>query len=261
MLISGCYNSATADFSTDNLSDLQSLSQQNMAQTATAPSSDIRVDAIKETALALGAQGGLAWRSREIDEVLKASRDNLSIIFNFNPLILENNVLPPVLIESKQSLELSSNDTIRISDSIYKIVKPARFITAAPTWVDYLWMNFSSPDMPDTSLLPKNMWERKYWILYITKGWMNGIRQANNIYANNLAKLKRDFNGIMLYRELLSKHMVTKPFVVKTNLGITSNKDRTKLSIDDRILRITAASKLNPNAKQWKPILVFKKWK
>lgn len=254
--LSGC-TTTQRSFDTTSLNDLQNLSQQ--ATRSNKPSvSKIRIDALKDTALSIGAQGGLAHRARQIDKILLCNARNLSNIYDFNNLVLDKNVLPPVLEYSEQSLNLAGPDIIRASDNVYKIIKQAHFVTAAPTWRNYLWLNYQKPDLPDSTLLPRNKRERKIWQEYISTGWRNGIKQAETIYANNIAELKRDFHGMMLYRKLLSQNMVSKPFVSEANIGTTSNADRSEMRVNDRVLRITSIPKLNPNAAQWHPVLVTK---
>ncbi len=212
----------------------------------------IRKQALKETALSLGSQSALAWQS---DRLNKFSYDNekyLTRIFNFGKLIINKNVLPPVLIKVKNKINLlSSKQTVKLANVSYQIIEQAHFVTTPPNWRSYLIMNFNYPNMPDETLLPKNKLEQSYWIMYLKKGWKNGIDQANEIYKNNMARLKRDYQGMILYKDLLSQHIISKPYVSETNLGITSNHDKSELNIGDRILHITALPILNNDSKQW----------
>jgi len=239
----------------ENIHDLEHLTLQQMSSSAPTVGK-IRIQALKDTALTMGAQSGLAYRSKQIDKALDKNRKELSQIFNFNGLMLAHDVLPPVLVQSSQSLHLSSPDVIRVSDHTYKIIQQAKFVTTPPTWRDYLWLSFTPPSLPDQTLLPKNDQERKIWIKYIDMGWNNGIQQANTIYKNGLATLQRDYKGMILYRDLLDKNMVSKPFVATSDMGITSNADHTEVRINDQVLRITAEPSLKPNSQQWKPVLV-----
>lgn len=255
ILLTGCATSQSVD--TTNLQDLQNLTREGTASSR--PSvSKIRLDALKETALTIGAQGGLALRASQLDKMTQSQSADLSRIYNFNGVMLDHNVLPPVLQQSKQSLNLSDPDTIRISDRTYKILKQARFVTTSPTWRDYLILNYDKPEVPDSTLLPKSGQERDLWVQYINTGWENGIQQANNIYAANLARLQRDYKGMVLYRKLLTQNMVSKPYVAKSDLGITSNADNSEIHINDKILRITAKPKLNANFIHWNPVVVNK---
>ncbi len=254
-VLSGCTTSYQQQPSTDNLDVLHTLTQQSTSSNQ--PNiGRIRLKALKNTALTIGAQGALAWRSKQINMMLNQDSNNLSRIFNFNGLMLDHSVLPPVLEQSDQSLNLSDPNTIRVSDHTYKIIKQARFVTTSPNWRQYLRMNFKRPAVPNSTLLPKNKREREIWIKYVNIGWEKGIEQANNIFSDNLASLHRDFNGIILYRQLLAQHIVSKPFVARSKMGITSNASHTEMRINDQILRITALPTLNPNSKQWQPALI-----
>lgn len=211
----------------------------------------IRAQALTDTAMSLAAQTALAQRSKQIDAVLEQNTQTLTQTFNFRGLLLKNNVLPPVLQESRNSLNLADADTIRLSDRTYRIYSQARFVTAPPDWRDYLWMAYTAPQRPSNSLLPKTSAEIKIWNQAVDKGWLEGMQQADAIYAENLARLKRDFNGMVLYRKLLAQNMVSAPFVAQTNMGVTG--DGNELRINDQVLRITALPKLQGNSKAWKP--------
>lgn len=210
----------------------------------------IREMALKEIALSLGAQSGLAWRAKAIDEQLTEQARYLDTIYDFNSLILEHNILPPVLLEGRSTLNLADSQTIRLSDRTYKIGKQARFITTPPTWRQYLWMGFKEPEYPNVTLLPKTKEERAIWKKYIDKGWQQGIEQANTIMDENVARIKEDFSGMILYRKLLAMNIVSPPYVAHTELGVTG--DGSEIHIDDRVLRITALPTLNINSNEWK---------
>ncbi len=213
----------------------------------------IRLAAVREAATSLGAQGGLAWEGEHIDRSLNAQSIFLDQVFDFNQLLLSHNVLPPVLIQSNNNLDLANNDTLRIASKTYRIEQPAKFVTAPPNWRTYLWMHFDKPTTPDQSLLPKSEAEAKVWNYYLKVGWLNGIKQADAIFTSNLNCLKRDITGMVLYRQLLVQKMVSPPFVAKAQLGVTG--DATQLRINDEVLRITAHSQLQTNSKKWKPVL------
>lgn len=216
----------------------------------TASTGKIREMALKETALSLGAQSALAWRAKCINEQLITAARRLDGIYDFNSIILEHNILPPVLLEGRNTLNLADTQNIRISDRTYKVAKQARFITTPPNWRQYLWMDYKKPEYPHVTLLPKNKVERQIWSYYIEKGWKNGLEQANTILEESIARIKEDFSGMILYRKLLAMNMVSPPFVSDTDLGVTGDGD--EIHIDDRVLRITALPALNTNSEQWR---------
>lgn len=214
----------------------------------------LRLRFLNETATLVGAQGGLAWRSEQINCVLKRQQTELDEIYNFRALMLKDDIRPPVLEEGRQELNLVDGcETIRAADQIFRIVHQPCFVTAPPNWRDYVWMKFCQPEQPDVTLLPKNREEAAVWNCYVNIGWQKGVEQANQIFAENLSRLKRDYNGMVLYRKLLAQNMVTPPYVSKTELGVTG--DANELRINDRVLRIAATSQLNTNPDTWKPVV------
>ncbi len=215
--------------------------------------SSIRYQALQDTALSLGAQAGLAARAKVINCQLERNAKYLNQVFNFQLLLLPCSILPPVLVEGRQTLNLADTTTIRIADRMYLIVQQARFVTAPPHWREYLFLDFTEPELPQQTMFPKNGAERKIWNKFLVQGWNDGINQANTIYADNLARIKRDYTGMVRYRKLLAQRMVTAPYVAKTNLGITC--DASGMRINDQVLRITALPQLCTNSKDWKPAI------
>lgn len=251
LFCAGCARHAGGIGNTDSLSGLQHMYSETGSRVSKMPSmGKIREMALRETALSLGAQSGLASRAKLIDDQLVKQARNLDTVFDFNSLILEQNVLPPVLLEGQNTLNLANSQTIRISDRTYKVSKQAHFITTPPNWRQYLWMDFKRPEYPNITLLPKTREERDLWNRCVEKGWNNGIAQANSILEESVARIKEDFSGMILYRKLLAMNMVSPPFVSHTDLGVTGDGD--EIRIDDRVLRITALPALNVNSKEWR---------
>lgn len=260
LLISICLASCATSNDTEqtnepkNLSNLQNLSSTHGNASKDVKVSRLREQAIQETALTLGAQSGLAWRAKQINANLEKKSLEMQNIFNFNALMLDHGVQPPVLIQANNTLNYDGPNTLRISDKTYKIAQQAKFVTTAPNWRNYLWMDFKTPEEPNQTLLPRNREEQIAWKKYITIGWNQGINQANTIFQENLAKLRRDYSGMLLYRDLLAKHMISKPYVATTNLGVTGDKD--SIHINDQVLRITSLSQLQTDSAEWQPIVV-----
>ena len=211
----------------------------------------MRRTGLKDTALSLGARGGLAWRGAKINRMLEDESKQLDTVFNFQAMVLDDHVLPPVLIESRESLNLASPYSIRVADRTYRILKQARFVTIAPTWRDYLMMDEKPPEMPDNSLLPQSGKEREIWRTSVQQGWFQGIAQADMIYNENFARLKRDYQGMIRYRMLLAQNMVSAPQVAHRELGVTGGGE--ELSVNDRTLTIQALPALRAESESWSP--------
>lgn len=257
LLLAGCLILASCASNSDTAAQPVQLGYVDFQQTPTDSGNinEIRGQALSETATTIGAQGGLAWRSQQINHALTKEAVYLDHVFNFQSLLIHHNVLPPILVENDGQLSLDNDDTVRVSDKTYKLMAPARFVTTAPTWRDYLWMNFKRPDQPDMSLLPKNQEEVKVWNFYFHKGWKEGLKQADEIFSANLSQLKRDYLGMVLYRKLLSEHMITAPFIAKSNYGVTGNSQ--EIDIGDSVMRITKHSELRPNSNDWRPVITI----
>lgn len=234
---------------TSSLKGIQAMANTNNKERTRRLTGKIRQMALRETALSLGAQAGLAARARIIDEQLTKQTRTLDSIYDFNALILEHNVLPPVLLEGRNTLNLADAQNIRVADRTYKVYKQARFVTTPPNWRHYLWLDYVKPENPSFTLLPRTKAEKKVWCIYTTRGWKNGVDQANIILEENIARIKEDFSGMILYRKLLAMNMVSPPFVSHTDLGVTG--DENEIFIDDRVLRITALPALNVNSNEW----------
>jgi defect in organelle trafficking protein DotC len=238
---------------TTSLAGLKSMGSTQKASVHSATKASqgkIRTMALRETALSLGAQSGLAARAKSIDDQLVTQTRHLDAIFDFKSLILANNVLPPVLLQGNNTLNLASGQAIRVADRTYKLAKQARFITTPPNWRQYLWLDYSKPEEPHVSMLPTSKEEREVWCYYVEKGWQNGVEQADTILSENIARIKEDFTGMILYRKLLAMNMVSAPYVSHTDLGVTGNGN--ELFIDDRVLRITALPALNVKSDEWR---------
>ena len=253
LICTACVNqNVPREGDTNSLEGLQQMGARGTASTPKKNASLIREEAVRETALTVGAQAGLAYRAEQLNKVLNERGELLSRVFNFRAMMLPHNVLPPVLSEGRQSLNLADNNTIRLADRVYKIESQARFVTGVPDWRDYLAMNFSPPERPNDTLLPKTHKERAVWKENIEIAWRDGFKQAESIYLENLARLKRDYNGMVLYRKLLAQGMVSAPYVAKTNLGVTGGGS--DMRVNDQVLRITALPNLQPQSKNWQPV-------
>ena len=77
-----------------------------------------------------------------------------------------------------------------------------------------------------------------------------GVEQADNILAENFARLKREMLGMILYRRLLKDGMVTRPYVASTNQKVIRAEDGS-LHLDEVFLRITANPDFVDDSGKW----------
>ena len=244
----------TQSIDTLNINELEGASQESLKVSASDNVGQMRNKILSDSAMSIGAQAGLAWAAGKINTQLEKDGAHLSSIFNFNAMMLSHGVLPPVLAEGNNSLNLADPMTIRVADKTYRIIEQAHFTTAPPNWRDYLWLSYSKPDLPDKTLLPRNGEEQLIWKKAIRLGWDKGIEQAYSIFKQNLARLKRNYQGMILYRKLLQQQMINPPFVSRTELGVTGNGN--DLRVNDQVLRITDLPQLQTETRHWKAIVV-----
>ncbi|WP_151193850.1 type IV secretory system conjugative DNA transfer family protein [Cysteiniphilum sp. JM-1] len=239
-----------------SLATLQSLSQANVANIRhiSDKTLSIREQALQTAAYQLGSQTALAQTSAYIDQILQKLEPTLNSAYNFNALLLDHHVLPPVITTGDNLLSIGDNaDVIHYGRKSYTIIQQAKFVTTAPTWHDYLWLAVDYPSLPDQVLLPKNEQEQDLWSQTMTQAWNDGINQAKTIFKLKLNHLTQDYQGMLTYRRLLALHIVNPPFVKVNKQGITGNAHQ--LIINNQKWVFNALPQLHPNSSLWQPVI------
>ncbi|MEC8882539.1 MAG: type IV secretory system conjugative DNA transfer family protein [Pseudomonadota bacterium] len=213
-----------------------------------------RQEVVKTAAITYATKYALYWESVSINNHMDTVSRQLDNTFNFREILLKNEVIPPILQESTDNVSMENSKTIRVSDRMIKIIKPARFSSAIPTWRNYLHMNFKKPDLPQDKMLPQNPEEREVWDKGLTEGWTIGRWQARSIFAANIGMMQRDMMGMILYHKLLTQGMISPTYSSIANLGITGNGK--SMYLNDRLVRITSESELRPHqSSTWRPAI------
>ncbi len=141
--------------------------------------------------------------------------------------------------------------TAAVSDKIYNIIRNAKIVSAPRTWRTYLEREWGEVMPPPDILTPQNDEERETWAVNVQKGWKMGYQQADDIFKDDLARLEADFQGMIRYRMLLAQGMVSPPYALQVNRGVTGGGD--EMRIGDRAVQITGVPELITGAKAWKP--------
>ncbi|RDU98741.1 hypothetical protein DWV00_10760 [Trinickia dinghuensis] len=226
------------DTSHMSIQDIANLSADSAP--AAAAITPARADALREAALPLGSHKGLADRSAELIAALDARASRLDTMYRFGALMTRKGVLPPVITEARDAVE-ASNDQVRRADAMYKIVVPARFAAIPPSWRDYLYVGLRIKAQVDTlpfsSMLPKTAAERAYWKQEVDLGYAQGRALADQILETNLARLNRDYTGMLRYSELLNRGMVSEPEVAVAPRIVSG--DRNHIDVGDTLYRVT----------------------
>jgi defect-in-organelle-trafficking protein DotC len=217
----------------------------------------IRMDAMKEAALSFGARGGLARRTWEIRQSLDQQSSNLDRTYNFAALLVAApsglQIEPPIVTEAQRNVIVAGDgQEAAVSDVILKIGREARIVTAARDWRSYLERDWGKVSPPPDVLLPRTEEERLAWAKWVSEGWEAGYKQGDEIFQADLDRLVRDYTGMVRYRSLLSQNMISAPFALQEDRGITGGGN--EMRIGDRALSITGQSQLQARPEQWQPV-------
>lgn len=212
--------------------------------------SDLRANALKEIALEMGVSSGLAAQFKVYEMALENKSAELDRQYNFEALKLSAGVLPPVLSQGFSNYEKESDDVVQISDKNFKIEKPAQIVSVYPTWRDYLKFDFKPARLPSQNFMPKTRGEKALWDRTVKEGWEEGVRQADVVFQNAFGQLNRDYEGMILYKQLLANGAITPAIVATANLGVTG--DGTQMSVNHRVMTITNHATFQTDRSRWK---------
>ena len=253
-------------YAMDNGADALSLSQLIETTSYASPLDDltdaieenskIREDALKEAAISYGARAGLAKKTREIRESIHKKAAVLDQLYNFNRLLIPAPsgllIEPPIISEGENATLIEDGgQTAAVADRIYNINRNARIVSTPRTWRAYLERDWGEVELPPQILFPRTDEERKIWIDALTKGWEEGLKQADEIFQADLNKLVADFSGMIRYRKLLAQGIVSAPFALQVDRGVTGGGD--EMRVGDRAVEITGPSQLMTEAFEWHP--------
>lgn len=217
---------------------------------------DIRNNALKDTTLSYGARGGLASRTFEIRQKLESESAYLDKVFDFSQLLIPAPsgllIEPPIITEDENSMIIDAGgQEAAVSDRIYNISVNARIVSAPRYWRNYLERDWGEVAPPPDILLPENAEERQTWIEYVRKGWVKGVEQANDIFQDDLHLLTADYQGMVRYRMLLAQKMVSPPYALQVDRGVTGGGNQ--MRIGDRAIQISGRPELKPGTSEWQP--------
>ena len=217
---------------------------------------DIRFEAVREGALSYGARGGLAWRTYEIRMEMETRARYLDQVFDFRQLLIAAPsgllIEPPIIGESVDAMNIEQGGLeAAVADRYYNISRNARIVSAPRTWRAYLERQWGEVTPPPDLLRPETADERKKWEEYFDRGWKAGVEQADDIFQADLNKLTADYQGMVRYRTLLSQGMVSPPYALQVDRGVTGGGN--EMRVGDRAVSITGLPALQPETQEWSP--------
>ncbi len=214
----------------------------------------IRGDALKESALSYGARGGLAYRTFEIQRRLVEHEASLSKTFDFSRLLMAapSGLLlePPIVSEAQKAVIVNKGgQEAAVADRVLRINRAARIVTAPRDWRLYLERDWGRVDPPPGLLLPRDDEERAAWRAWVQEGWEAGVKQAEETFEADLDRMTNDYVGMVRYRELLAQGMISPPYAMHEDRGVTGGGS--EMRVGDRGVSITGPSVLIPRSEKW----------
>ena len=213
-----------------------------------------RGEAMRLAAIAFGAQAGLARRSWEIAGMLQGFERQLSRIYRFDRLVLRRSgfqVLPPVLGETRQAFRLARTRTRAASaERVLRIVEAERIVSAVPHWRDFVVRRWRLAEPPAAVLFPRDAEEQRRWRGWLRQGWLLGEGQAEDVFASDLDRLNRTFEGIVAWHRLREAAMVSAPVVLAERTGVSGGGRL--MRIGEMVVHIADWAALNPRSEEWR---------
>lgn len=201
---------------------------------------------VEQTAYKYGVQLGLSVRYESIvEDVLDENAPLFETIANFNRFVFDGRILLP-------SVSIVYDDTTYSDDEhnwvpvSYTITQEPSLVKRAPNYRDYLERVFDRPE--DPSMLPKTKAEKAIWKDALMSGFLEGKMQAEEMFRDDLQRLKKDHIERNNFLNLLSQNMVSEPRLESSKKGITFN-GRT-MNIGEVVYTIDSSPSYQPQS-EW----------
>ena len=216
---------------------------------------DRRRAAVRLAALGYGSRAGLARRAWEISGLLDRHAPRLTAIYRFGDLMLREGgfeLLPPVVAETRRVFRLERAGTRAArAERVLRIVEPARLVSAAPGWRGWLRREWAEAAPPASVLFPRDGGERGRWRRLIAEGWAEGRALADDIFAADLDRLNRTFEGTILWHRLHRAGMVAAPAIEIVEIGVSGHERLGR--IGETAARIVRPARFELDAARWAP--------
>ena len=219
-------------------------------------SGEMRSSAMRAAALAFGSRAGLARRSWEIAAMLERHAQKLSAIYRFRSLTMRKEgftVMPPVLAQTDRAFRLErSGRRAASAKRILRIVEPERIVSAVPHWRDYLVREWREADLPAAVLFPSSEAEAARWRRWLREGWKHGTALADDIFAADLDRLNRVFEGLVQWRQANLAGMVSAPALETEHIAVSGHGRLVR--IGETLARLGPPARFELRPGEWKPL-------
>ena len=217
--------------------------------------SRIRSDALRQAARRLGSQHGFARRAWEIARLLERRSAELSSAYDFNRVATSTPsvpgfILPPVVARTFDAYALNrSSRSASHSEERFEVLKAASLSPVVPTWREYLVIHSKEPRELPRSLMPRGDLETGRFRKWLNEGWDAGINQAEAEFAIRVARLRRDYEGMLEHRRLVALGMMSPALIETESLGVTG--DIRSMSVGSHDLKIVGDAEFITDGNLW----------
>ena len=159
---------------------------------------------------------------------------------------------PPIIAESMDAMQIENGgQNAAVADRVYNIGRNARIVSTARNWRIYLERQWGDVAPPPDLLLPTTREDQKKWDEWFDEGWDAVIEQEDEIFQADLNKLTADYQGMVRYRTLLAQGMVSPPYALQVDRGVTGGGN--EMRVGDRAVSITGQAALQTETEEWSP--------
>ena len=188
--------------------------------------------------------------------MLERHAPKLSAIYRFRDLMLNESgftVMPPVLAGTDRAFRLDRDGAQAAgARRVLRIVKPERIVSAAPHWRDFLVRDWPEAAPPAALLFPRDRAEAAPWRRWLREGWERGAGLADDIFAADLERLNRAFEGLVLWRRANMARMVSAPSLETERTAVSGHGRLVR--IDETVARLGAPARFDLRTERWKPL-------
>lgn len=201
----------------------------------------MRLKLIEDFARQSAIKAAMIATNKQINNIIQTDSRQLDAIYNFNALMIQGKVVPPVISEANDLYSQKGTDQIRLTKRVYNIEKQASFSSTAPNWRSYLNVNYEADAFDKISFMggdlsPRNEEEKRVWEKATVDGWNIGVNEAGIALQQKLERLNRDYIGMIKFHLLAMQGRITMPAISSYNLY--DKNTGIQWSIDEKLLRI-----------------------
>lgn len=210
----------------------------------------IRSEMLARAARGTGLREGYAEEIERLNRSTEQYTASFDQRYDFRSMLIDGTVVPPVVTEMREVGQLEGDRVLKLSLGTFRIVQQARLALKVPDWRDYLFIPSKTGRQRPPEFLPRTDDERRLFDEAVAQGRIDGVREAQETYKQNMARLNRDYAGMQLYRELAAKGAVSLPKVSRSTQALALSEGGSRASVGNvnLTIQVTPTFKNAPGA-------------